>query len=234
LQPTIHQPKTLADYKKTNFEVLARDVHPIDQIEFHKQVGEMIYSTLTRKAMAAHRLQDSLDNVTAQYKLEKAFSQAKDKRIKSLEDLAIELGHDRSDIKAAKRLIKKKNEDIASLKKQLKLPHLQHPQTKEVLESQTNHEEMMDLVLQLNDQLKEMEKELDNLIQLKRDSLDYAPTTVIPIVTTVVPSTLETSLAPTAPMATTLLASIPTTLAIGLIAMRSTGDEANRLVKAME
>lgn len=34
----------------------------------------MIYSTLTRKAMAAHKMQDSLDNVTAQYKLENASS----------------------------------------------------------------------------------------------------------------------------------------------------------------
>jgi len=36
LQPTVHQPNTLDDYKKTNFGVMARDVHPIDQIEFHK------------------------------------------------------------------------------------------------------------------------------------------------------------------------------------------------------
>lgn len=73
-----------------------------------------------------------------------------------MEDLVIELGHDPIDIKAVEKLIKMNNEDIAALKKQLKLPHLQHPQTKEVLESRTNHEEMMDLVLQLNDQLKEM------------------------------------------------------------------------------
>lgn len=32
LQPTVQQPKTSADDKKTNFEVLARDVHPIDWI----------------------------------------------------------------------------------------------------------------------------------------------------------------------------------------------------------
>ena len=100
LQPTVQQPKTSADYKKTNFEVLARDVHPIDQIEFHKQVGEMIYSTLTTKAMAACKLQDSLDNITTQFKLERASSQAKDTMIKSLEDLVIELGHDPSDVKA--------------------------------------------------------------------------------------------------------------------------------------
>lgn len=72
--------------------------------------------------MAAHRLQESLDNVTVQYKLEKASSQAKDNRIKSLEDLIIKMGHDPTNIKAAEKLIKKKNEDIAALKKQLSLP----------------------------------------------------------------------------------------------------------------
>lgn len=146
---------------------MARDVHPIDQIEFHKHVGEMIYSTLTRKYMATHKLQSSLDNITTQYKLEKAFSQAKDNRIKSLEDLVIELGHDPNDIKATEKLIKKKNEDIVALKKQLKIPHSEHPWTKQVLEIQTHQEEMMDLVLKLNDQLKEMEKIIRQLDTVK-------------------------------------------------------------------
>jgi len=39
-----------------------------------------------------------------------------------LEELVIELGHDPKDIKATKNLIKKKNDDIASLKRQLKIP----------------------------------------------------------------------------------------------------------------
>lgn len=166
---------------------MARDFHPIDKIEFHKHAGEMIYSTVTNKAMIVHKLQSSLDNITAQYKLEKASSQAKDNRIKSLEDLVIELGYNPNDVKATEKLIKMKNEDIASLKKQLNLPHSEHPHTKEVLESQTQQEEMMDLILQLNDQLKEMEKELENLIELKQASLDTAIATSIPIVTTIVP-----------------------------------------------
>jgi len=77
----------------------------------------MVYSTLIGKSMVAHRFQDSLDNVTVSYKLEKASSEAKGNRIKSLEDLVIELGHDPTDIKDAEKLIKKKNEDIAALKK---------------------------------------------------------------------------------------------------------------------
>ena len=47
----------------------------------------------------------------------------------------IELGHDPKDIKATEQLIKKKNDDIASLKRKLKIPLPQHPQTLEVLEA---------------------------------------------------------------------------------------------------
>jgi len=145
--------------------VLARDIHPIDQIELHQQAGEMIYSTLTGKAIAAH------NNISTQFQLEKASSEAKDIRIKSLEDLIIELGHDPKDIKATEQLIKKKNDDIVALKKQLNIPQLQHPQTLKVIENQTKHEELMELVLKLNDQLREIEKELDNLIQLKKTDI---------------------------------------------------------------
>ena len=56
----------------------------------------------------AHRLENSLNNTTAQLQLERASLQAKDNRIKSLEDLIIELGHNPKDIKAAEGLIKKK------------------------------------------------------------------------------------------------------------------------------
>lgn len=93
----------------------------------------------------------------------------------------------------------------------------------------------MDFVLQLNDQLKEMEKELDSLIQLKQASLETTPTTVIPTITTAVPSTLAASLATTAPLATSLLASTTSTSATGsTTAVAQPGDEASKLVKAME
>ena len=36
LKPTTHQPRSVADYLKRDFEVLANDIHPIDQIQLHK------------------------------------------------------------------------------------------------------------------------------------------------------------------------------------------------------
>ena len=68
----------------------------------------MVYSTLTGKAMMAQRLENSLNNITAQLQLEKASSQAKDNRIKTLEELIIGLSHDPKYVKAAEALIKKR------------------------------------------------------------------------------------------------------------------------------
>ena len=84
----------------------------MDQIELHKKTGEMVYSTLTDKAMLAHKLQNYLDNTTAQLNLEKASSLTEDNRIKSLEEIIIELGHDPKDAKGIKALIKKKKRTL--------------------------------------------------------------------------------------------------------------------------
>jgi len=126
-KPKVPQPQSAADYLRTNFEVMASDIHPLDQIDLHKQIGEIIYSTLTGKAMMAQRLENSLNNTTAQLQLEKASSQAKDNIIKSLKEIIIGLGHDLKDVKAIEALIKNKDEDIVALRKQLKLPPSRHP-----------------------------------------------------------------------------------------------------------
>lgn len=110
-------PQSAADYIRTNLEVLAKDIHPMDQIKLHKQTGEMVYATLANKAMLAHQLKESLSNKSDQLDLEKISSIAKDNRIKTLEEIIVELGNDPKDAKATKSLIKKKEEDIVSLRK---------------------------------------------------------------------------------------------------------------------
>lgn len=117
MKPTTQQPKSAANFQKIDFEALAKDIHPIDQIQLHKQTGEIICSTSIGKAIAVHQLQNSLNNISAQFKLEKASSQVKYTRNKSVEDLIIELGHNHKDVKDTKKWIKKKNDDIVSLKK---------------------------------------------------------------------------------------------------------------------
>lgn len=83
--------------------------------------------------MMTQRLENSLNNTISQLQLEKSSSQAKDNRIKTLEELIIGFGHDPKDVKAVEALIKKKDEDIAALRKQLKLPPSRHPQIAKVI-----------------------------------------------------------------------------------------------------
>ena len=125
--------------------------------------------------MAAITLQDSLNNTTAQLKIEKASSQAKDNRIKSLEDIIIGLGHNPKDIKSIEALIKKKDDDIAALRKQLKLPASRHPQTQEVLK-ESSQEEVMEFLLKVTERLSETEKELEQDLQ-EKEAIKQATTT---------------------------------------------------------
>jgi hypothetical protein len=61
-------------------------------------------------------------------------SLAKDKKINSLEELVLKIGYDPANIKATKELIKKKNADIASLRKQLKIFSTEDPHAKDMAE----------------------------------------------------------------------------------------------------
>ena len=100
-------------------------------MEMHKQIGEMISSTFTNTAMSLSKLQVSFANVQSQLKMEES-SLAKDNRIKSLKDLVVKIGYDPKGVNDAEEIIKKKNLDIATLRKQLKLPATKGPLTKDI------------------------------------------------------------------------------------------------------
>ena len=120
----------------------------------HRQIGEMLFSTLTNTSLIAAKLQVSLNNVQYQLKMEKISSLAKDNKIKSLEDFVLKIGYDPSNIKEAEELLKNKNADIASLRKQLKLPATEDSQAKEIDESEGHKEKMMKLIMEKNAQIK--------------------------------------------------------------------------------
>ena len=143
LQPTTSTPKTMADYKKVEFEVDTEKVHELDQIEFHRHSFEMLYSTVVTKAMSVTNFQNTIINMQDQVKLDKGSLYAKYLRIKALEYLILQIGVDPSNVQAAEVLIKNKNDDIAALRKQLKLPQSEHPQSKEILQEQKEKDDMM-------------------------------------------------------------------------------------------
>jgi hypothetical protein len=114
--------KAIIDYKRETFEFHTRDVHPADQMDLHRQTREMVFSMLVKVSTVAAKLQVSLRNVQTQLKLEKISFFAKDNRIKTFEELVLKIRYDPSNVKAVEEMLKKKNVDIASLRKQLKLP----------------------------------------------------------------------------------------------------------------
>ena len=94
---------------------------------------------------------------------------------------------------------------------------------------------MMNLIIQLTSQLKEMENEMDKLVQEKKANMEAIHVTAIPTVTTAVPYTLVAPVATIVPVATTL----PTTSKSTSTTESSTtathpSDEACKLVKSMK
>jgi chromosome segregation ATPase len=142
-------------------------------MDLHRQTGEMVFSTLAHASSTTTKLQVSLSNVQTQLKLEKISSFAKDNRIKSLEELVLKIGYDPSNVKEAEEMLKKKNADIASLRKQLKFPPTEDSQAKEIAEAENEKEELLKLIMQQNAQLREMEAELEKLLKEKEQSTPY-------------------------------------------------------------
>jgi hypothetical protein len=183
LQAQVPDPKVITDYKRATFEFQTKDVHPANQMDLHKQTGEMVFHTLAHASASAAKFQVSLNNAQTQLKLEKISSFAKDNRIKTLEELVLKIGYDPSNVKAAKEMIKKKNADIASLRKQLKLPPTEDSQAKEIAEKEGEKDEMLKLLMEQNAQLKEMEAEMEKLLKEKEQlkSMEAITLTSIPI-----------------------------------------------------
>jgi len=69
LEPKVPVPKSVEDYSTFVFSFDTKKIHPIDHIDLNKQVGEMIYSTLTSSAMEASKLQASFNNIHSYLKL---------------------------------------------------------------------------------------------------------------------------------------------------------------------
>ena len=101
--------------------------------------------------------------------MERISSLAKDTRTKALEYLVIKLGYDPSDIQVAKEMIKRKNVDIQALRKQLKLPYVDHPQAKEIIELELEKENLSKLIVEKNVQIQKMETDMEILLKEKEE-----------------------------------------------------------------
>jgi len=153
-------------------------------MDLYRQTGEMIFSTLANSSNATTKLQASLGNVQTQLKLQNISSFAKDNKIKMLEELVLKIGYDPSNVKEVEEMLQNKNVDIASLRKQLKLPPTEDAQAKEIAETEGEKDEMLRLIMEQNAQLKEMEAELEKLLKEKEQSkpMEVIPLSIVPLI----------------------------------------------------
>ena len=117
-------------------------------MDLHKQTGEMVFYTLAHASAAVSKLKVSLNNVQTQLKMEKISSFTKDNGIKTLEELVLKIDYDPSNVKVVEEMIKNKNADIASLRKQLKLPPIEDSQVKEIAKKEGEKDEMLKLLME--------------------------------------------------------------------------------------
>ena len=153
---------------------------------------------------------------------------AKDNRIKTLEELVLKIGYDPTNVKAAEEMIKKKNADIAALRKQLKLPPTENPQTKEIAEREGEKDEMLRLLMEQTAQLKEMEAEMERLLKEREQAkpMEGVPLSVVPIATTTMTVVPPATIFP--------LPEGATDLAKSMERMNLQESEINRLKKELE
>lgn len=91
-------------------------------------------------------------------------------------ELVVKIGYDPSDVKAAEEIIKKKEINIETLNKQLKMPATNDPLTKEIEEIESEKVEMMKLIMEKSLQIKQMEEEMEKMVQEKEKAAQSANT----------------------------------------------------------
>ena len=73
-----------------------------------------------------------------------------------MEDLVVKIGYDPKYINVAEEIIKKKNIDIAVLRKSLKLPAIEDASTNGIEENEIQKDDMMKLIIEKNIQIRQM------------------------------------------------------------------------------
>ena len=128
--------------------------------------------------------------------MEKIYSLAKYTRIKSLEDLVVKIGYDPTNVEAVEEILKKKNANIAALRKQLKMSTTEDSLTKDIEENEAQKAKMMKLIMEQSAQLKKMETKMEKLVKEKEKATELStiPLDVVPIVVipTATPTTIGT------------------------------------------
>ena len=94
----------------------------------------MLYYDLLHMSLNKNKIENKFDRLEKQLKKEKAMSRAWQTQVKAYENEMITAGVQPIEKQSVKKLLDEKEKVIKSLKKQLKVPVIDNPQSKELVE----------------------------------------------------------------------------------------------------
>ena len=142
------------------------NVNMPDKIRFHKQTNGVLYHDLMRFVLNQNKIENKISRLEKQLKQKKDMSKDWFNQVKSFEEGLITVGVNPQEKQPIKRILEEKEKTIHSLKKKLKFPIIDHPQTEEMVVLQKGrddfHSEVLNLktiVLQLQEEKEQLEQE---------------------------------------------------------------------------
>ena len=121
------------------------------------QAVRMIHKDMNVKHATIEKLHKELQTINANYKLERGVTQAKNVRIWTLERVTLELSSNPGDIIKAKKLLQDKDNEIAKLKKESKLPGSHPSEMSEIFQIQEERDEINHKFLEAEEQYRKHE-----------------------------------------------------------------------------
>ena len=152
-------------YQVTEINFKMDNANMPDKINFHKQTNEVLYHDLLHSTLSQNKLENKINRLEKQLKKEKGMSKDWFTQVKSFEVDLIEVGVNPQEKKPVKRLLEEKDKTIQSLKKILKIPIIDHPQTEEMMMLQKERDDFHDEVLNLKAMVLQLQEEKEQLQQ---------------------------------------------------------------------
>ena len=151
----------------------------VDKIRFHRKTSEVQYHDILQSILSNKNHESKEIKLEEQLKKEKAIEKSWQTQIKKLEVDLMEMGVKPDNKKPAKKLLEEKDKTISSLKKQLKICVVDHPQMEELLTFQEEANSLQQSTLDLKARILQLESEKESLQKEKSELLHKTITTGI-------------------------------------------------------
>ena len=151
-----------------------------DKIHFHRQTSEVLYHDLLQSILSNKKLESEVTKLEQQLKKERAMGKSQKTQYKKLELDLMKVGLKPDSKKIVKNLLEEKDKVITSLKKKLKIPMGDHPQTKELHYLHKEVDSLQQTTLDLKAKVLQLKKEKKCLQKEKQESILPTTTTEQP------------------------------------------------------